>query len=172
MPSYEHHGSHHPQSERLPSKQLLGEQELRGMISNSLTELGGELQAGKSERLLQYLDFAARFHHYSRANQFLIVRQRPDATRVASYKKWQELGYQVAKGETGIWILAPSIKKQKDEESDEERRVVMGFVAVSVFDVAHLPRETTAGVLCASRGRSKSAVRGGCLAALAIWAAR
>ena len=141
MSSHERHGSHRPRSERRPSKQLLGEQELRGMISNSLTELGAELQAGKSERLLQYLDFAARFHHYSRANQFLIVHQRPDATRVASYKMWQELGYQVAKGETGIRILAPSIKKQKDEESDEERRVVTGFVAVSVFDVAQLTPE-------------------------------
>jgi antirestriction protein ArdC len=141
MPSHERHGSPRPTSERRPAKQQLGEQELRGMISHSLTELGAELQAGKSERLLQYLDFAARFHYYSRANQFLIVHQRPDATRVASYKKWQELGYQVAKGETGIRILAPTIKKQKDEESDKERRVETGFVAVSVFDVAQLTPE-------------------------------
>src|SRR5262245_58828582 len=134
MPSHERHGSHHPRSERRPATQLLGEQELRGMISNSLTELGAELQAGKSERLLQYLDFAARFHHYSRANQFLIVHQRPDATRVASYKKWQEEGYQVAKGETGIRILAPSFKKQTNEETGEEECVVRSFIAVSVFD--------------------------------------
>ena len=74
------------------------------MIATSLSQLGAELQAGKSERLLQYLDFAARFHHYSSANHCLIVHHGPDATRVASYKKWQQLGYQVAKGETGIRI--------------------------------------------------------------------
>jgi antirestriction protein ArdC len=110
------------------------------MISTSLNDLGAELQAGKSERLLRYLDFAARFHHYSRGNQLLIIEQRPDATRIASYKKWQELGYQVAKGETGIRILAPSIKKHKDE-TDEEERAVTGFVAVSVFDVSQLTPE-------------------------------
>jgi len=137
MPSRERPGSHRP-AERRPAKELLGEQELHGMISTSLSELGQELQAGKSERLLQYLDFASRFHHYSRANQLLISLQRPNATRVASYKKWQEEGYQVAKGETGIRILAPSFKKQTNEETGEEERVVRSFVAVSVFDVSQL----------------------------------
>ena len=96
------------------------------MISSSLTDLGAELQAGKSERLMRYLDFAARFHHYSRANQHLIALQCPDATRVA-YTRNGRKGYQVAKGEMGIRILAPSIKKQKDEETEEEKESCDGL---------------------------------------------
>src|SRR5258706_2080199 len=122
-------------------KQLLTEPEMRSMVSDSLTTLAGELAQGKSEHLLTYLDFASRFHHYSRANQWLILMQNPDATRVASYKKWQDEGYQVAKGETGIRILAPRFQKVEDKESGEEKRVVTGFFPVSVFDVTQLSED-------------------------------
>jgi hypothetical protein len=37
------------------------------MLSTSLAELGAALHTGKSERLLRYLDFTARFHHSSHA---------------------------------------------------------------------------------------------------------
>ena len=122
-------------------KQLLTEPELRSMVSDSMTTLAGELAQGKSEHLLTYLDFASRFHHYSRANQWLILMQNPDATRVASYKKWKDEGYQVAKGETGIRILAPRFQKIEDKETGEEKRVVTGFFPVSVFDVTQLSEE-------------------------------
>jgi hypothetical protein len=47
------------------------------------------------------LETAARFHHYSANNLFLIMWQCPDATRVAGYRTWQSLGRQVRKGERG-----------------------------------------------------------------------
>src|SRR5258708_17939491 len=100
----------HPAGERSAAKkQLLTEPELKSMVSDSLTTLAGELAQGKSEHLLTYLDFASRFHHYSRANQWLILMQNPDATRVASYKKWQRAGYQAAHGPTRISILPPPV---------------------------------------------------------------
>lgn len=49
----------------------------------------------------------ARFHRYSPTNTLWILAQRPDATRVASYRTWQQLGRQVRKGETGIMVFHP-----------------------------------------------------------------
>lgn len=136
--------------------------ELIGQLNQSLTDLAEELKAGKSDRLEQYLSFAALFHHYSRGNQWLIEAQMPTATRIASYAKWQEWGYQVAAGAKGIRILAPSKKKgQLDQPKEEDQqaadqqeqkeptaqqakeppKAIMRFVAVSVFDVSQLTPE-------------------------------
>ena len=43
---------------------------------------------------------------YSLNNQLLIALTRPDATFVAGFRAWLDLGYQVNKGEKAIWILA------------------------------------------------------------------
>ncbi len=78
----------------------------------------------------------------------LILTQAPEATRVAGYKKWQELGRQVRKGEKGITILVPHKRRQsrdhqdadehKEEGTTTERTVftsVSGFGIGRVFDV-------------------------------------
>jgi N-terminal domain of anti-restriction factor ArdC len=125
---------------------------LLSQVNGYLQTLTEELSQGKSQRLQDYLSFAARFHEYSRSNQWLIQAQMPTATRIASYHKWQEEGYQVAKGARGIRILAPSIRKIKvtadqDTEQEDQNAVagdvkkVVRFVAVSVFDVSQLTPE-------------------------------
>jgi len=53
------------------------------------------------------LDTAAKFHSYSLGNLLLIGAQAPQATRVAGFRTWRSLGWQVGKGERGIAILAP-----------------------------------------------------------------
>lgn len=83
-----------------------------------------------------YLRVRAAFHAYSFQNRLLIAFQRPDASRVAGYKKWQSLGRQVRKGERGIVILAPLAKTVKDEETGERRRTVVGFTGARVFDIS------------------------------------
>jgi len=85
---------------------------------------------------------------YSLSNQLLIALVRPDATFVAGFKTWLELGYCVNKGEKAIRILAPMPVKQRDRDSGEETgKTITLFKAVSVFDreqVAPLPcREPT-----------------------------
>jgi hypothetical protein len=91
---------------------------------------------------LRFLRFAQRFHAYSASNALLILAQRPDATRVAGYKTWLSLGYQVRRGENGIAILAPVVTRRRpiDEEDDRERpgvvRLLRGFRVVHVFDIA------------------------------------
>src|SRR5437870_1182895 len=91
------------------------------------------------------LTVAAHFHHYSPSNVLLILRQRPDATRVAGYRTWQRLGRQVRRGERGIAILAPcSYKVRGDDEpdtDDDPRRALRGFKVAHVFDVSQTDGE-------------------------------
>src|SRR5436190_21057650 len=60
-----------------------------------------------SDSFRRFLDAQARFHRYSWANTLLILQQRPDATRVASFRTWQSLGRFVRRGEHGIRIFVP-----------------------------------------------------------------
>jgi hypothetical protein len=71
-----------------------------------LTTLGEKVAAlGSSTEWLAYLRFVAAFRAYSVNNLLLIAAQCPHATRVAGYRKWQELSRQVRKGERAIKIL-------------------------------------------------------------------
>lgn len=110
---------------------------LLGQIDEGVQQLLGEMQQGRSERLERYLAFTSRFHKYSLHNQMLIFLQCPHATFVAGYRTWQDMGYQVAKGQKGIRILAPRPYQVVDEETQEIREVVR-FVGVSVFDASQL----------------------------------
>jgi hypothetical protein len=89
-----------------------------------------------SQRWQDALKFKARFHHYSFNNALLIYLQRPDATLVAGYKRWQELGRQVRKGETSIAILAPIVRRAEGAAGSERVREVVGFRSARVFDVS------------------------------------
>ena len=61
----------------------------------------------QSDRFRLFLGAMARFHDYSIGNLILIAIQKPDATHVAGFNTWKELGRWVKKGEKGIAILAP-----------------------------------------------------------------
>jgi hypothetical protein len=54
-----------------------------------------------------FLTTMSKFHDYSIGNQILIMLQKPEATRVAGFNTWKDLGRWVKKGEKGIAILAP-----------------------------------------------------------------
>jgi hypothetical protein len=60
-----------------------------------------------SENFRQFLLTMSKFHDYSIGNLILIAIQKPDATYVAGFNTWKELGRWVKKGEKGIAILAP-----------------------------------------------------------------
>jgi hypothetical protein len=113
------------------------ESTLRERVDQGVDRLLGELKEGKSERLEQYLAFTARFHRYSLNNQMLIYLQCPHATYVAGYRSWQELGYQVARGEKGIRILAPRTHQHTNSETGVKEETTY-FVRVTVFDASQL----------------------------------
>jgi len=60
-----------------------------------------------SDEFRNYLVAMSRFHDYSWNNQLLIMLQKPDATHVAGFNAWKDMGRWVKKGETGIAIFAP-----------------------------------------------------------------
>lgn len=122
-------------------------EEALALAERGVEELIAALEQGKSERLLEYLAFQARFHRYSFNNCLLIAIQKPDATFVAGFQRWKELGRFVRKGEKGFVILAPLVKRSKPDEessrSDDQQpdRAVVGFRATHVFDVSQTDGE-------------------------------
>lgn len=59
----------------------------------------------------KFLDFAQGFHTYSFRNQILVYLQNPNASLLAGYRDWQSRDRQVMKGEKGLRILAPVMRK-------------------------------------------------------------
>ena len=118
----------------------MSDEKARKLAEEALSRLAKELEAGKSEGLKSYLAAMGRFHRYSWNNVALIHCQRPDATRVAGFHAWHDLGRFVKKGEKGIAILAPMIVKvqSKDLEKPDQSRGkahVAGFRTAYVFDL-------------------------------------
>jgi len=110
------------------------------LLHQAIEDLDKALGAGQSESLRRFLTAMARFHHYSLANMFLIMIQRPTATQVAGYRTWQKQGRQVKKGEKGIAILAPIVYRRKLESDhnvvteDKVEEILTTFKTVFVFD--------------------------------------
>lgn len=57
--------------------------------------------------LSDYIAFKAQFYQYSPTNTMLIYLQNPNATFVASFTKWKQLGYSVKSGQHHIKISRP-----------------------------------------------------------------
>ena len=116
--------------------------ELLEQIDDSLDQLAASLDRGESEQMVVFLNYLSRFHRYSFGNVMLIALQRPDATQVAGFRSWKQLGRHVKKGERGIAILAPIVRKAKPEDDEEEqeqgkpRTRTVGYRTVHVFDVS------------------------------------
>jgi len=103
--------------------------ELRSSLLTGLETKVIELRSSTTWQ--DYLTAQARFHRYSPRNVLLISMQRPEATQVAGFSTWRTLGRRVGKGERGISILAPIVRRVDDETAQ-----VAGFRWVSVFDIS------------------------------------
>jgi antirestriction protein ArdC len=110
-------------------------------IHDRLSAAVEELASSQAWQVM--LSVAARFHTYSPNNVMLIAAQRPDATRVAGYRAWTRLGRQVRKGEHGIAILAPVLRRPATDADQVDRgdpsslvREVRGFRGIHVFDIS------------------------------------
>jgi antirestriction protein ArdC len=97
-----------------------------------------------SEGWHRWLKVRRHFHTYSFHNQLMIAMQCPEATRVAGFRRWLELGYAVRKGEKAIriWAPCPPSRKQvarwrsEGSKPDEEPRTY--FRLVPVFDASQI----------------------------------
>jgi len=108
----------------------------------ALDELVEAVEAGKSQKLVEYLKAMGRFHNYSVGNAILIGFQKPDATHVAGFRTWQKLGRHVKKNEKGIAIMAPIVWRRKttpddtDDEQEREEETGLAFKTAYVFDIS------------------------------------
>jgi antirestriction protein ArdC len=115
-----------------------GDPQPQSDILQRFEEAVGAIQDGESFR--RWLDISSRFHHYSLGNQLLIAMQRPDATYVAGFHAWLKLGRHVNKGEKGIAIMVPHVRKMEQDDGTEERRVT-SFGTGHVFDLSQTDGE-------------------------------
>ena len=68
----------------------------------------------ESDSYKECLRYMSKFTNYSAGNCILIMLQKPDASLVAAFGKWKQLGRSINKGEKGIAILAPMTFKNKE----------------------------------------------------------
>ena len=117
----------------------MNSENIKKLTNQAVENLVTALSEGRSETLTQYLAAIGRFHRYSLRNVMLIASQKPAATHVAGFHAWHKLGRFVKKGEKGILILAPIVRRKNESaehnETDESSTAV-GFRAAYVFDIS------------------------------------
>ena len=114
-------------------------EQIKQITNKAIEQLIAALNEGRSETLTQYLAAIGRFHRYSLRNVMLIASQKPTARHVAGFHTWHKLGRFVKKGEKGILILAPIVRRRNEsaEQSEtDESSTAVGFRAAYVFDVS------------------------------------
>lgn len=104
-----------------PTERENSQQRREQKLQDLHAQLATQVQSLTSgDQWKRYLRAAATFRDYSLNNLLLIVAQRPDATHVAGYGAWQKLGRQVRKGEKGIQIIAPIMRRTPHKELERE----------------------------------------------------
>ena len=90
--------------------------EARESFGQALEQLRSE------ERFRGWLEAQRRLNRYSPRNILWILYQNPEATHVASYKRWrEELGYQVRRGEESLKNLGAELA-QGDRDRPRDGR--------------------------------------------------
>ncbi len=121
------------------------------MAEEKLQELAQALEQRRSHVLEDYLAAVARLHKYSFRNLMLITSQCPEAVHVAGFHTWRSMDRTVKKGESGIAILAPLIRRASKEDrpaanigartdaqetKTDDTSDPMGYRVVYVFDIS------------------------------------
>ena len=140
--------SNHPNNQNQPSPepQKSIAELIQAKDSKGLSQLlkDGVKDYFQSDTYKQYLTTMSKFHNYSPRNIQLILMQNPEASHVASFKKWKdEFERSVNKGEKSLRIFAPITLKRRDPKTNEplldengNEQIFMSFKLVPVFDVS------------------------------------
>ena len=119
-------------------------EQIKEITDKATEQLVASLNAGRSEALVGYLRAIGHFHRYSLHNVLLIALQKPDATYIAGFRTWNKLGRFVKKGEKGILILAPIVRRTDQDEPENSTAPassIAGFRAAYVFDIGQTDGE-------------------------------
>lgn len=109
---------------------------LTEQIDDALDELEMQMARGHTQGYLDMLAFHAKLHKYSISNAILIAIQKPHATVVAGYRRWSDLGFHVKRGERGIAIRAPMIRKIVDKDTGEIEERLVGYRETWIWDIS------------------------------------
>jgi antirestriction protein ArdC len=71
--------------------------------------------------------------HWSLCNRLILFFAGTSDAR--GFRQWKDAGRYPKKGSKAIYILSPRHKKVVDDETEEEKRLLTGFLAVPVFRV-------------------------------------
>jgi hypothetical protein len=132
----------------------------KSIADSAIQNLVAALESGESEALKRYLATMSRFHDYSFGNVMLIASQRPTATHVAGFNAWRQFNRFVRKGEKGIAILAPLVRrKREDDDPETPETQCFGFRIVYVFDIEQTDGEPLPEIAHASGDPADAAQR-------------
>lgn len=84
-------------------------EELKKEMQQKVIELSENFKHSPDD-IAEYLKFSSQFYNYSARNSMLIYQQNRGAQYCNSYKAYQDMGYQVNRGEHGMKILVPTLK--------------------------------------------------------------
>ena len=123
------------------ARKALSKQEREAKRAAEREQVKAAVQALQSSEGWQaWLAVRRRFRTYSPLNQLLIALQNPQATKVAGFKAWLNLGYCVRKGEKAIRIYAPVPPSKRQLEEWKANGAVPAekprtfFTLTAVFD--------------------------------------
>ena len=134
-------------------KWAAGAEAKESKVKALLEELQGQVEnLANDETWIASLNIMGKFHSYSFRNQMLIALQKPDATRVAGFNRWKELGRSVNRGEKAITIIAPAPiyadvvddagNAVLGDDGKKKRTVVSSrFTTAAVFDISQTSGE-------------------------------
>ncbi len=74
---------------------------------------------------------ARHYRKWSWGNQLLVILR--GYTDARGFRQWAQVGRNVRKGERAFHILGPIVKKRLDQQTGEEKAVVVGFKGIPVF---------------------------------------
>lgn len=112
----------------------LTKEEFKKELASKIEEL---TKSGKWE---DFLRFSKTMHKYSFSNQLWLYYQGMilgfEVSQVAAASAWKKLGRWPKKGSKSLRVLAPLMRKIKDEATGDEKSYIYGFKLVPVFDVS------------------------------------
>jgi len=111
-----------------------------GQLVKQVADMTDEQRQQFSDRMMVT---TVEGHTLSLTNQMLAVMQCQSPTIVGGFNQWKAQGRHVRKGEHGMMIWAPTVKR--DEKASTPDPDDLHFITVTVFDISQTePDEVTA----------------------------
>ncbi len=124
-----------PTARLTPQERDLRREQDRERIASAVRELR------TSDGWLAWLKARSRFHRYSAQNCMLIAMQKPEATRVAPLKVWNQLGRRVIRGERAIAINVYKGSFTVEDANGEEQQLPRFQLRACLFDLSQTDGE-------------------------------